>query len=329
MTHTAPLVFAAATSRAFGERIADALGLPLGALEERDFEDGEHKTRPLESVRDRDVYVVQSLFDQGESSVNDKLVRLLFLLATLKDDGAARLTAVLPYLCYARKDRRTKDRDPITTRYVATLLEAVGVDRVVTLDVHNLAAYQNAFRIPSEHLEARALFVEQAAGMAGEVAVVSPDVGGVKRAEAFRQSLQRRLGRPVTAGFMEKHRSAGRVSGETLVGAVDGRKVLLLDDLIASGSTLARAAAACRTRGAAAVTALATHGAFTSGADEALATPALDRVLITDTIAAERITRPEVLEKLMVVGTSRLFAEAIRRLNEGGSLVELVASPPL
>src|SRR5690606_20491192 len=135
------------------------------------------------------------------SAVNDKLVRLLFLLGALKDAGAARLTAVVPYLGYARKDRRTKSRDPVTTRYLAALFEAVGLDRMVTVDVHNLAAYQNAFRIAAEHLEARKLLVARAAGLTGPLAVVSPDVGGVKRAEAFRQSLERRLEVAVAAGF--------------------------------------------------------------------------------------------------------------------------------
>ncbi len=317
-------LFAPAVSRPFGDRVAAALGVPLAELEERQFDDGEHKSRPLVSVRGSDVYVMQSLHHEASQGVNDKLVRLLFLLGALRDAGAARVTAIVPYLCYARKDRKTKSRDPVTTRYVAALFEAVGVDRVVTLDVHNLAAYQNAFRIATEHLEARQLFVRHVADLPGELVVVSPDVGGVKRAEAFRQALEARIGRPVPAGFMEKHRSAGRVSGETLVGDVGERTVLLLDDLIASGSTLARAAEACRARGAARVLAMASHGAFTPRADEILATPALDAVIITDTIVPERITTPAVQGKLTVLDTSRLFAEAIRRMNGGGSLVELV-----
>src|SRR5690606_10337866 len=123
------------------------------------FEDGEHKIRPLTSVRGRDVYVLSSLYGETDRSPDEKLCRLLFFIATLRDNGATRVTAVVPYLAYARKDRRTQSRDPVTTRYVASLFEAVGVDRVVTLDVHNLAAFQNAFRCRTEHLEARMLFV--------------------------------------------------------------------------------------------------------------------------------------------------------------------------
>ena len=147
-------LFALNATREFGERIASSLGIELGKHEEREFEDGEHKARALESVRGHDVYVVQSLYSDPHQSVNDKLIRLLFFLGSLRDAAAERTTAVLPYLCYARKDRKTKARDPVTTRYLGQLLEAVGVDRVITLDVHNLAAYQNAFRCFSEHLEA-------------------------------------------------------------------------------------------------------------------------------------------------------------------------------
>lgn len=153
-------LFAFASCRAFGERIAARLGVTLAAHEERPFEDGEHKTRALVSVRGHDVYVVQSLHGEPGSSVNDKLCRLLLFIGALKDASAARVCAVTPYLCYSRKDRRSQPRDPVSTRYVATLLEAVGVDRVVTIDIHNIAAFQNAFRCPTEHLEANGMLVD-------------------------------------------------------------------------------------------------------------------------------------------------------------------------
>ena len=235
-------LFALHESGAIGASIAAALSLPLAAHEEREFEDGEHKARPLESVRGCDVYVVQSLYADDTRSVNDKLVRLLFFLGAMRDASAARVTAVVPYLCYARKDRRSKPRDPLSSRYVACLLEAVGVDCVVTLDVHNLAAYENAFRIEAVHLEAKKLFAERFAACAREsrVAVVSPDVGGVQRADAFAESLSRRIGRSVARAFMEKRRSEGVVSGERLVGDVSGHSVIIVDDLISSGGTIAR-----------------------------------------------------------------------------------------
>lgn len=193
MNHAAPVVFALQASRDFGEKVCAVAGVSLSAHEEREFEDGEHKTRPLVNVRNRDVYVIQSLYGDQQQSVNDKLCRLLFFLGALRDASAGRVTAVVPYLCYARKDRKSKPRDPVTTRYVAALFEAVGTGRVVTLDVHNLAAFQNAFRIRTDHLEARGLFVDHFAPLvqSEEIVVVSPDAGGVKRAEDFRQALSR------------------------------------------------------------------------------------------------------------------------------------------
>jgi ribose-phosphate pyrophosphokinase len=321
-----PRLFALHESRELAAGIATALSLPLAAHEEREFEDGEHKARPLESVRGRDVYVVQSLYGDDARSVNDKLVRVLFFLGALKDAAAARVTAVLPYLCYARKDRRSKPRDPLSSRYVACLLEAVGVDRVVTLDVHNLAAYENAFRIEAVHLEAKKLFVERFAARVGDspVAVVSPDVGGVKRADALAESLSRRIGRPVARAFMEKRRSEGIVSGDALVGAVAGCSAIIVDDLIASGGTIARAVAACAAQGAREIHAAATHGLFAANAAAQLAHPGLRSLVVTDSVPAFRLTPGAAREKLEIVSCAPLLAEAVRRMHEGGSLVELL-----
>ena len=326
MTRDDLSLFALDASRPFGERVAAALGVALTRHEEREFEDGEHKARPLENVRGHDVYVIHSLYGEPGISANDKLVRLLFFIAALKDASAARVTAVCPYLAYSRKDRRSKPRDPVSSRYVAQLFEAVGSDRMLTLDVHNLAAYQNAFRIPADHLEARGLFVEWFAARLpqDDIVVVSPDAGGVKRADAFRISLSRALGRPLASAFMEKRRSEGVVSGDAVVGEVKGRTAIIVDDLISSGTTLARAAAACKRLGAAKVFAAASHGAFNGAAAEVLADPALDKVLVTDSIPPFRLPPALLGERVEVLDCAPLFAEAIRRLHSGGSLVELL-----
>ena len=309
-------IFALEGSRAFGERVAAALGETLAPHEEREFEDGEHKTRPLTDVRGHDVCVVHSLYGDSDASVDHKLVRLLFFLGALVDSGAERVTAVVPYLCYARKDRRTKSGDPVTTRYVARLFEAVGIDRIVTLDVHNIVAYENAFRIRAWQLEARELLVGAVLERVGSTAVtvVSPDVGGVKRAEAFRSTLEERMGRAVTNAFVEKYRSSGVVSGGTLVGEVSGRSAVVVDDLIASGTTLVRAARACREQGAVAVHAVATHGAFTRAAHDAFAAAGLDSLVVTNSIDATRFGYP--VPAIDVVDTSALFADAIRALTK-------------
>ena len=156
-------------------------------------------------------------------------------------------TVVAPYLCYSRSERRTRPRDPVTTRYLAALFEAVGTDCVVTLDVHDLAAFQNAFRCRTEHLEAKNLFARYIAPLlGGRAAVMSPDAGGYKRAEAFRKTLSRVVGSDLPMVFMAKQRSDGGVSGGAVVGDVAGRAVVILDDLVSTGTTLCRAVRACR-----------------------------------------------------------------------------------
>jgi ribose-phosphate pyrophosphokinase len=317
-------VFALNASRDFGEKVCAHLGISLSPHEEREFEDGEHKARSLVNVRGKDVFVIQSLYSDSRQSVNDKLCRFLFFLGALRDASAGRVTAVIPYLCYARKDRKSKSRDPVTTRYVAALFEAVRVDGAVALDVHNLAAYQNAWRIPTDHLEARKLFVDHFLPFIGrrDVVVVSPDVGGVKRAEDFRQAFSRALGREIQGAFLEKYRSGGVVTGDAVIGEVGGKTAIIIDDLISSGTTIVRAASACKARGSETVYAAASHGVFGSKATETLSSPALDKIVVTNTIPPFRLAPDLVHEKVTVLDVSQLFAEAIRRIHSGGSIVE-------
>ena len=319
-------LFVLGERRELGQGIGRALGIPLSEHEERDFEDGEHKSRPKTNVRGRDVFVVNSLFGEPARSVNDKLCRLLFFLGALRDAGAGRVTALVPYLCYTRKDRRTKPRDPLTLRYVAALFEAVGVSRVLTLDVHNVAAFENAFRCGTDHLEARPLltgyFQEALAGR--DVTVVSPDLGGIKRAQSFHDALARHFAGRVAFAFMDKQRSEGVVTGETLVGPLTGRVALLVDDLIGTGTTIRRAARACVAAGASQVQVAATHGLFLPGAAEMVDDSAIARVVVTNTVPPFRLAPELVRRKLQVVDTAPLLAEAIRRIHEGGSLVELL-----
>ncbi|HCY61464.1 MAG TPA: ribose-phosphate pyrophosphokinase [Oxalobacteraceae bacterium] len=319
-------LFALDESRDFGERVGAHLGLSLSPHEEREFEDAEHKARPLANVRGRDVFVIHSLYGDSRQSGNDKLCRLLFFIGALKDASAARVTAVVPYLAYARKDRKTKPRDPVTTRYVAALFEAVGADAVLTMDVHNLAAYQNAFRICSENLEAGKLFANYFLPFVRDVdaVVVAPDAGGIKRAERFRQLLSHQIGKPVGAAFAEKHRSGGVVSGELLVGEVRGRVAIILDDLISTGNTLVRTARACRAQGAATVLAAASHGLFTEDAATLLAGDAVERLAVTDTVPPFRLGEGPARQKVALLSSAALFGEAIRRMHEGGSLTDMM-----
>lgn len=316
------MLFALNTSRGFGESVSQLLGVPLSPHEEREFEDGEHKARPLTSVRGCDVFVIQSLYGDLHQSVNDKLCRLLFFLGALKDASASRVVAVVPYLAYARKDRKSQARDPVTTRYVATLFEAVGTDCVVTMDVHNLSAYQNAFRCRTENLEACGIFAAHFASSLkdAEIAVVSPDAGGIKRADQFRRRLGDILGRPIAAAFAEKYRAGGEVSGEALIGEVGGKVAIILDDLISAGNTVARTARACLSRGATRVYAAATHGVFAGEANAVLGPSEVERIVVTDTILPVRVTDEKLKAKLTQVSAAGAFAEAIRRIHGDGPL---------
>jgi ribose-phosphate pyrophosphokinase len=318
-------VFALSGSRDLGGALARAMGCKVGQHEERNFEDGEHKARPLESVWGHDVYVVHSLFGDGDQTANDKLCRLVFFCGAVRDAGARSVTAVCPYLCYARKDRKTKDFDPVTTRYVAGMLESVGVDAVVTLEVHNLAAFQNAFRCRTLHLDAHDPLIDALLAHVGDapLTVLSPDAGGTKRAEAFRERLAARTGATVAGGFMEKYRSEGVVSGETLVGEVSGRTVVILDDLIASGGTMRRTAQAAQAQGAAGVIAAAAHGLFVGKAAGVFADPVFDAVLITDSVPPFRLDGTNALDRIEVVPVGETIGETLRRWQAGEPLTDV------
>ncbi len=323
---SAPLqLFSLAASAELGAGISVALGQPVAAHEEREFEDGEHKARPLDAVNGADVYVVQSLHGGPTQSANDKLCRLLFFIGAIKDAGAARVTAVTPYLCYARKDRRTKPNDPVTTRYVAGMFETVGTDCVVTLEVHNPVAFENAFRCRTVTLTGTPLFVEYARTLADQkLSVISPDAGGMKRAELLREALEATLKCPVGKGLAEKHRSAGVVSGDLFVGNVAGTTALIVDDLISTGNTLLRAARAARKAGARRVIALVTHGLFMQGSAEVIADPAIDQLVVTDAVPAFRLDPSAAGKKLVTLPAAPLLAETIRRLHDERSLTDLL-----
>lgn len=288
---------------------------PLAHHEDRLFEDGEHKLRPLADPRGDDVYVVASLHGGPDGSPHDKLCRLLMFVSTLRDHGARRITAVVPYLAYARKDRRTKPFDPVTLRYVAQWFEAAGTDQLIVLEAHNVAALENAFRRPTLHLSAHGLFDPVVAELPGQDALVvaSPDPGGVKRAQLWRESLEQRLGRPVGFAMIDKRRSGGVVSSERIVaGEVAGASVLLLDDLIASGETMQRAAAALRQSGAREVSVFAAHGLFVSPAATLLADPTIARIVVSDSVPPFRLPADAAVRaKLRVVSAAPLFAQAI------------------
>lgn len=312
MTRRPVTLFALEGSREFGERIAAHLATTLAPHEERSFEDGEHKARPLRDVHGHDVYVVHSLHGDVAQSANDKLCRLLFFCGALRDSGAASVTAVTPYLCYARKDRRTKPNDPITTRYVAALFEAVGIARLIAVEVHNVAAFENAFRCPTRHVECAPILAAHFAPLLRDAAVVavSPDAGGAKRMQRFREELHALTGQEIGSAFMEKSRSAGVVSGDVLAGEVRDRTAVIIDDLVSTGGTLVRAARACRAAGARRIYAAAAHGLFMGGAPELMAESAFSGIVVANTVPCFRLSQTDA-RKVVVIDATAAVAKAV------------------
>ncbi len=320
-----PLVFASAQSAAFAQAVAAGLGIALAASEEREFEHGDHKMRPVQQVRGQHVFAIQSIHGDSTASTNDRLIRLLFFVGALKDAGAASVTACMPYLAYARKDRRTQPQDPATTRYVAALFEGVGCDRVVVLDVHNEAAFDNAFRCETVRLEADAVFAGAVGSRANgsRIVVASPDSGGVKRAEQFRARVEAHTSTSVDFAFMHKLREHGQLSGDTLVGDVTGAEVLIYDDIIASGATVMRTVKAARRAGAKSVRVFATHPVFTAEAIQLFGEGGPDSVMVSDSVPVRGQYASLLRGCLRVRSVAPLFADCIRRLHVGESLAGL------
>ncbi|HEY7753958.1 MAG TPA: ribose-phosphate diphosphokinase [Steroidobacteraceae bacterium] len=321
-----PLLLAPPATQRLGGAVAAALGTALSTVELRPFGRGDFKIRPLGPVRGRDVYLLHGLYGDPQGSACDRLCELLFLAGAVGDAGAARVSALIPYLAFARKDRRTKARDPVTSRYVAQMIESVGIGHVMAVEVHNPAAFDNAFRIPADHLTTTRLFADHFAARfrTRRLAVVSPDLGGAKRAQLLREALQRRCDTPVEFGCVEKRRSAGVVSGHYFAGDVSGCSVILLDDLISSGETLLRAAQACRAAGATEVHAAAAHAPLAPAAAGRLNEPTLDSLTVTDTVPLDSQAAGQLGNRVTVLPIAGLLADAIACQRGDGSLSTLL-----
>lgn len=313
-------IFDLTPHHSLGRDIAHAAGHPLASIEGRSFEGGQHKLRPLVSVRGQDVYVTACLHAANGMSVNDHLVRMLFFLATCRDHGAARVTAVAPWLPYAHKDQATMVRDSVSSRYLAQLFEAVGTDTIVTVDVHNLSAFQNGFRCRTIHLDTQRLFSAEVVSRAGDapVTILSPDLGGVKRAELVRQAVELVRNKPAGLAVVEKHRSEGLIAGGLFAGEVAGHDVWIVDDMIESGETMLRAAEACRLRGARSVHLMGTHAFCDTAVSQRLLDPAITSLTITDTAGSVVPLAPDA--RLRKLSVAPMIGQCLARMHSGQAI---------
>jgi ribose-phosphate pyrophosphokinase len=316
------MVFGGRTSGELAAKIAGRLGLDLGQVTLKTFTDGEVYCRYEESIRGADVFLVQSTCanEQEGMSPNDALMELLAMADAAQGASAHRIIAVMPWYGYARQDKKSSPREPITARIVAKTLEAVGVDRVLTMDLH-AGQVQGFFHIPVDHMTAMPMltqwFADQDFG-SEELVIVSPDAGRVKVARNFARKLGTHW------AVMEKERPAQQVAEiGYVVGDVKGKTAVLTDDMIDTAGTLCAAARTVLEEGAARVIASATHAVFSGPAYERLAYEAsgIERIVVTDTIPL----RPGAPENITVLSTASTFADSIRRIFTDDSVSEIFA----
>ena len=305
-------IFSGGSNRGLAARIARTLGRPLGEAMVGHFPDGESHIQILENVRGTDAFVVQSTC----APVDRNLMQLLIMIDALRRASAGRVTALIPYFGYARQEKKVTGREPITAKLVANILEAAGASRIVTLDLH-APAVQGFFDIPVDHLLAAPLLAAAIERMGlQKPVIVSPDAGGVTRAHDFSQRV---TSAPLAVVFKNRT-AADRIEHLQIVGDVEGRDAIVVDDQVSTGHTLVEASEALRKRGARSVYACAVHPVFAGDALERLQDAPIERIFITDTIPIEDGL---VNGKIQLVHTHELFGEAVRRIHNDESVTAL------
>lgn len=308
-------VFSGNSNPKLAEEICKLMGTKLGESEVGTFSDGEVFVSLYETVRGSDVFVVQSTC----TPVNNNLMELLIMIDALKRASAGRITAVVPYFGYARQDRKAKARDPITAKLVANMITAAGADRVLTMDLH-AAQIQGFFDIPVDNMLGSSVLIPYIAGKFGvgtdDTVIVSPDLGSVTRARKFTQKLDMPL------AIIDKRRPKANVSEVmNIIGNVEGKKCILVDDLIDTAGTLVHAADALVERGGATeVYACASHGVLSGPAIERIQNSPIKELTILDTIP---LTNDKKLDKINVLPVAPVFTEAIARIYEETSVSTL------
>ena len=302
-------VFSGTANQELSRQIAKYLGIPLSEASIKRFSDGEISIQIGESVRGKDVFIIQPTCAPTDTN----LMELLILTDALKRSSASTVTAVIPYFGYARQDRKAAPRVPITAKLVANMIETAGIDRVVTMDLH-AGQIQGFFDIPVDNLYGTITFINYLKNKhLSNPIVASPDVGGVARARSLAKQLNLDL------AIIDKRREKANESEVmNVIGDVNGKDVILIDDMVDTAGTLIKAAAAFKERGATSVTAFCTHPLLSGPAYERIAAGAIDELVVTDTIPLK-----EQNEHIKVISVAPLFAEVIRRVYHDESVNNL------
>ena len=300
-------IFSGLSNIPFAEKIVKKLGKPLGSVEIKHFSDGEIWVKYSENIRGSDVYIIQST-----NPPSDNILELLILIDAAKRASAKRVTAVIPYFGYSRQDRKDQPRVSITAKLIANLITTAGADRVMTMDLH-ASQIQGFFDIPLDHLYGSSVFSGLLEGISDNLVVVSPDVGGIKMARAYAKRLHASL------VLIDKRRPKPNMAEVVnIIGSVDGKDVLIVDDLIDTAGTFVNAIEALKKQGARRIFGAITHPVFSNGALKRIHDSEIEKLYVSDTIFFERKS-----DKIEIITASGMFAEAIRRTTNNESISSL------
>ncbi|MEY2963881.1 MAG: hypothetical protein RL754_1142 [Bacteroidota bacterium] len=298
-------IFAGRNSLTLANKIAEAYGIPMGNVIITEFSDGEYIPSFEETVRGGRVFLIQSTNPSA-----DNLMELLMLCDAAKRASAKHVTAVIPYFGMARMDRKDKPRVPIGAKLAANLLTAAGATRVMTMDLH-ADQIQGFFEVPVDHLFSSTLFIKDIESMnLGDLCIASPDMGGAKRAHAYGS----KLGAEVVICYKQR-KKANEIDKMTVIGEVEGKNVILVDDMVDTGGTLVKAAEMLKEKGAKSVRAYCTHGVLSGPAHERIAGSALEELVITDTIPQKKEN-----PKIRVISVAEMFAEVMKNVHHHESI---------
>ncbi|MBC8364994.1 MAG: ribose-phosphate diphosphokinase [Actinobacteria bacterium] len=316
VTHKKLYLVAGRSNRALAEEIAVALGETLGEPNLAEFANGEIHCRFAESIRGCDAFIIQSHANSEESSINDTLMEQLIMVDAARRASAKRITAVCPHFAYARQDRKSSGREPITAKLVANMFAVAGASRLISVDLHS-GQIQGFFDGPVDHLTAMPVLVDYLRGLEGELVIVSPDAGRVKVAERYANQLDADL------AIIHKRRSStvfNTVEAKEVVGDVDGKVCVIVDDMIDTAGTICAAAEQLRRSGASRVVAATTHAILSGPALQRLGDSSIEKVVVTDTIPLPEGADTGLIEVLSI---APLLARAIGAVFEDASVSEI------